>query len=44
MKWAAPITWLLTAGGGLVLLRIRRARGDMRQEEELLLATGVGGS
>jgi hypothetical protein len=33
MKWAALITWVLTAGGGLVLLSIWLARGGMRQTE-----------
>ena len=32
MKWAALITWVLTAGGGFVLLSIWLARGGMRQE------------
>ena len=32
MKWAALITWLLTAGGGFVLLSIWLARGGMRQQ------------
>jgi manganese efflux pump family protein len=31
MKWAALITWLLTAGGGFVLLSIWLARGGMKQ-------------
>ena len=34
MKWAALITWLLTAGGGFVLLSIWLARGGMRQQRE----------
>ena len=34
MKWAALITWVLTAGGGFVLLGIWLARGGMRQEED----------
>jgi hypothetical protein len=34
MKWAALITWVLTAGGGFVLLAIWLARGGMRQQEE----------
>ena len=29
MKWAALITWILTAGGGSVLLAIWLARGGM---------------
>jgi manganese efflux pump family protein len=29
MKWAALITWILTAGGGFVLLTIWLARGGM---------------
>jgi hypothetical protein len=29
MKWAALITWILTAGGGFVLLAIWLARGGM---------------
>ena len=37
MKWAALITWILTAGGGFVLLSIWLARGGMRQ-------TGEGGN
>jgi hypothetical protein len=32
MKWAALITWVITAGGGFVLLSIWLARGGMRQE------------
>jgi manganese efflux pump family protein len=32
MKWAALITWVLTAGGGFVLLGIWLSRGGMRQE------------
>jgi hypothetical protein len=31
MKWAALIAWLITAGGGFVLLSIWLARGGMRQ-------------
>ena len=31
MKWAALITWILTAGGGFILLSIWLARGGMRQ-------------
>src|ERR687885_1057439 len=34
MEWAALITWVLTAGGGFVLLSIWLARGGMRQESE----------
>jgi hypothetical protein len=34
MKWAALITWVLTAGGGFVLLSIWLARGGMRQQPE----------
>jgi hypothetical protein len=34
MKWAALITWVLTAGGGFVLLAIWLARGGMRQQDE----------
>jgi manganese efflux pump family protein len=34
MKWAALITWVLTAGGGFVLLSIWLARGGMRQQRE----------
>ena len=34
MKWAALITWLLTAGGGFVLLSIWLARGGMRERRE----------
>jgi hypothetical protein len=33
MKWAALITWVLTAGGGFVLLSIWLARGGMRQDD-----------
>jgi hypothetical protein len=32
MEWAALIAWVLTAGGGFVLLSIWLARGGMRQE------------
>jgi len=32
MKWAALITWVVTAGGGFVLLSIWLARGGMRQQ------------
>jgi manganese efflux pump family protein len=31
MKWATLIAWLITAGGGFVLLSIWLARGGMRQ-------------
>jgi hypothetical protein len=34
MKWAALIAWVLTAGGGFVLLTIWLARGGMRQGRE----------
>jgi hypothetical protein len=34
MKWAALIAWLLTAGGGFVLLGIWLMRGGMRQQRE----------
>jgi hypothetical protein len=34
MKWAALITWVLTAGGGFVLLSIWLARGGMRQQRD----------
>lgn len=34
MKWAALITWVLTAGGGFVLLTIWLARGGMQQQRE----------
>ena len=34
MEWAALITWVLTAGGGFVLLSIWLQRGGMRQAEE----------
>jgi hypothetical protein len=33
MEWAALIAWLLTAGGGFVMLGIWFARGGMRQRE-----------
>ena len=33
MKWAALITWVLTAGGGFVMLAIWLGRGGMRQRE-----------
>lgn len=32
MKWAALITWLLTVGGGFVLLSIWLARGGMKSQ------------
>jgi hypothetical protein len=34
MKWAALIAWVVTAGGGFVLLAIWLARGGMRQSHE----------
>jgi hypothetical protein len=34
MKWAALIAWVLTAGGGFVLLSIWLMRGGMRQQQE----------
>jgi manganese efflux pump family protein len=34
MKWAALITWVVTAGGGFVLLSIWLARGGMKQAVE----------
>jgi hypothetical protein len=34
MKWAALIAWVVTAGGGFVLLSIWLARGGMRQRGE----------
>jgi hypothetical protein len=34
MKWAALIAWVLTAGGGFVLLTIWLARGGMHQQRE----------
>jgi hypothetical protein len=33
MKWVALIAWVLTAGGGFVLLGIWLRRGGMRQQE-----------
>jgi manganese efflux pump family protein len=33
MEWAALIAWVITAGGGFVLLSIWLARGGMRQGE-----------
>jgi hypothetical protein len=32
MEWAALISWVLTAGGGFVLLSIWLSRGGMRQQ------------
>jgi len=34
MEWVALITWVLTAGGGLILLSMWLARGGMRQQRE----------
>jgi hypothetical protein len=34
MKWAALIAWLITAGGGFVLLSIWLMRGGMKQQQE----------
>ena len=34
MKWIALIMWVLTAGGGFVLLAIWLARGGMSQQRE----------
>jgi hypothetical protein len=34
MKWAALIAWVITAGGGFVLLSIWLRRGGMRQQQE----------
>jgi hypothetical protein len=34
MKWAALIAWVITAGGGFVLLSIWLMRGGMRQQHE----------
>ena len=34
MKWVALIAWVLTAGGGFVLLSIWLARGGMQQQRE----------
>jgi manganese efflux pump family protein len=34
MEWAALVTWILTAGGGFVLLTIWLSRGGMRQAAE----------
>jgi len=33
MEWAALISWIVTAGGGFVLLTIWWSRGGMRQRE-----------
>src|SRR5919204_405312 len=33
MEWAALIAWVITAGGGFVLLSIWLMRGGMRQQE-----------
>jgi hypothetical protein len=33
MKWAALITWVITAGGGFVLFAIWLSRGGMRQQD-----------
>jgi hypothetical protein len=34
MEWAALVTWVLTAGGGFVLLAIWLGRGGMQQQRE----------
>jgi manganese efflux pump family protein len=34
MEWAALVTWVITAGGGFVLLAIWLSRGGMRQQRE----------
>ena len=34
MKWAALIAWVITAGGGFVLLSIWLMRDGMRQQQE----------
>jgi hypothetical protein len=34
MEWAALIAWLLTAGGGFIMLAIWFQRGGMRQNEQ----------
>jgi hypothetical protein len=34
MEWAALISWVLTAGGGFVLLSIWLRRGGMRQQQD----------
>jgi hypothetical protein len=33
MKWAALVTWVLTAGGGFVMLAVWLSRGGMRGSE-----------
>jgi hypothetical protein len=35
MKWAALIAWVITAGGGFLLLSIWLMRGGMRQAQEV---------
>jgi O-antigen/teichoic acid export membrane protein len=34
MKWAALIAWVITAGGGFILLSIWLMRGGMRQQQD----------
>ncbi len=34
MKWAALIAWVITAGGGFVLLSIWLMRSGMRQQQD----------
>jgi hypothetical protein len=34
MKWAALIAWVVTAGGGFVLLSVWLRHGGMRQQQE----------
>jgi hypothetical protein len=34
MEWAALISWVVTAGGGFVLLAIWLRRGGMRQQQD----------
>src|SRR5438067_6582268 len=34
MKWAALVAWVVTAGGGFVLLSIWLMRGGMKQQQE----------
>ena len=34
MAWAALVAWVITAGGGFVLLSIWLRRGGMRQQQE----------
>lgn len=34
MQWAALIAWVVTAGGGLVMLAVWLGRGGMRQRED----------